>query len=262
MRSTLTLFLTCLAPLLLSAAPGAGPPDYSRSQSNAQTLPTTTKANASDPNCTDLSSSTGAVYPSCWDSLEMNQWMFNWNFTTKTCENGELWSTCFLRLAYGSAGYDCSTLGSVNCTGPQLGGTVQDPRVFYGAFNIYGTQGSLLTCQTFIADQMLSLSRQSLPHNLGNRRLRPKVSTGHRAACENPRCGRRRRSLSPEHLIPPRRHRVSLRSRYRRRPSLSLHPTIRQQSDKAGHERDLLFDAAGDSIRAIVEESEQRSLER
>lgn len=140
-RSTLTLLHLCLAPLLLSAAPGAGPPIYSSSQNNAQTLPattTTTTTNSSTPNCTDLSSNTGATYPSCWDSLGMNEWMFNWNFTTKTCEPGEIWSTCFLRLAYGSAGYDCSILGSLHCSAPRLGGPIQDARVFYGAFNIYG----------------------------------------------------------------------------------------------------------------------------
>lgn len=78
----------------------------------------------------------------------MNQWMFNWNFTTKTCENGEIWSTCFLRLAYGSAGYDCSTLGSSKCAAPRLGGPVQDARVFYGAFNIYAINLYLSTWET------------------------------------------------------------------------------------------------------------------
>ena len=68
----------------------------------------------------------------------MNDWMFTWNFTTKTCEPGEIWATCFLRLAYGSAEYDCSTLGSLNCSAPRLGGPVTDAHVFYGAFNIYG----------------------------------------------------------------------------------------------------------------------------
>ncbi|KAF6220408.1 hypothetical protein HO133_002840 [Letharia lupina] len=136
MRSTLSLLLLlCLAPLLPSAAPGAGSPDYA--QNNAHPLPAATTANSSSPDCTDLSSSTGAMYPSCWDSLQMNQWMFNWNFTTKTCEQGEIWSTCFLRLAYGSAGFDCSTLGSLNCSAPRLGGPVTDAHVFYGAFNIY-----------------------------------------------------------------------------------------------------------------------------
>lgn len=136
-RNTLSL-LICLAPLLLSAAPGAGPLSYSSSRNKPQTLPATTATNSSSPNCTDLSSSTGATYPSCWDTLGMDEWMFNWSFTTKTCEPGEIWATCFLRLAYGSAKYDCSTLGSSKCSAPRLGGPVTDAHVFYGAFNIYG----------------------------------------------------------------------------------------------------------------------------
>lgn len=140
-RSTLALLLLLLylAPLPLSAAPGAGLPISSKPpHPDAQTLPATTPTNTSTPNCTDLSSSTGATYPSCWDTLQMNQWMFNWNLTTTACEVGEIWSTCFLRLAYGSAGYDCSTLGSLNCSAPRLGGLITDAHVFYGAYNIYG----------------------------------------------------------------------------------------------------------------------------
>lgn len=145
MRTSLALllFLLCLAPLRLSA-PGAGLPDHSDPPDDTKTLTATitatspTTSSSSTPNCTDVSSSTGATYPSCWDTLGMTQWMFNWNFTTTTCQPGEIWSTCFLRLAYGSAGYDCSTLGSLNCSAPRLGGPVTDAHVFYGAYNIYG----------------------------------------------------------------------------------------------------------------------------
>lgn len=140
MRSVLTLSILCFAPLLLSAAPGVDPPNYSSSQSNARTPSATTAKSTSTPNCTDLSNSTGAVYPSCWDILGMDEWMFEWNSATMTCKGEEIWSTCFLRLAYGSAGYDCSTLGNLKCVAPQLGGPVTDARVFYGAFSIYGTR--------------------------------------------------------------------------------------------------------------------------
>ena len=133
------LLLLCLAPLLLSAAPGAAPPTSSNSQHHDNTLPPTTTATNSSPlNCTDLSDTTGATYSSCWDTLGMNQWMVSWNYTAKPCKPGEMWSTCFLRLAYGSGGYDCSRLGSLNCTAPQLGGPITDAQVFYGAYNIYG----------------------------------------------------------------------------------------------------------------------------
>lgn len=144
-RSTVSLLLLCLAPLLSSAAPGAGPISTPNTQTKPQTLPATTATSSSSPNCTDLSSSTGGTYASCWDSLGMNDWMFNWIFTTKTCEPGEIWSTCFLRLAYGSAEYDCSTLGSLNCTAPRFGGPVTDARVFYGAFIIFGKHQPTLT---------------------------------------------------------------------------------------------------------------------
>lgn len=137
---TLLLLLLCLAPLLLSAAPGAGLPIYSGSNTNAPTSSTAknTTTSSSAPNCTDLSNATGTTYPSCWDTLGMNQFMFRWNSTAQGCKKGEIWSTCFLRLAYGSTGYDCSRLGSLKCTGPQFDGPVTDPQVFYAAFNIYG----------------------------------------------------------------------------------------------------------------------------
>lgn len=159
MRGTGALLLLCLAPLQLSAAPGAGPPDYSSSQNNAQTLPTTTANSSSTPNCADLSAGTGATYPRCWDSLGMNQWVFNWNFTTKACELGEIWSTCFLRLAYRTPEYDCSTLGNSKCSAPRLGGPVTDAHVFYGAFNIYGKQATHTHTHThyqIVTDLMLS----------------------------------------------------------------------------------------------------------
>ena len=63
--------------------------------------------------------------------------MAQWNSTAEACSKEETWSTCFLRRAYGSAGYDCSQLGSLNCTAPTFGGPVTDPHVFYGAYNIY-----------------------------------------------------------------------------------------------------------------------------
>ena len=148
-RSTLLLLLLCIAPLLLSAAPGAAPPTYASSQNNDHTLPASTTHNSSNPNCTDLSGTTGATYPSCWNTLGMFEWMEKWNSSTRTCKPKEIWSSCFLRLAYGRAGYDCSTLGSLNCTAPRLGGPVTDPHIFYGAYNIYGRQSHTSQPQHF-----------------------------------------------------------------------------------------------------------------
>lgn len=68
----------------------------------------------------------------------MNEWMFNWNFTTKTCNRTEIWSNCFLREADGTAGNDCSKLGSVSCPAPALATQPIDAHTFYGAYNIYG----------------------------------------------------------------------------------------------------------------------------
>lgn len=139
MRCVIALLLLCLTPLLASAAPAVGLPIYTHS--NDPTLPgTDTATNVTAPNCTDLSRSTGATHPSCWDTLGMNQYMQKWNYTAQACKKREIWSTCFLRLTYQKTGYDCSRLGSLNCTAPQLGGPITDPQIFYGAYNIYGKQ--------------------------------------------------------------------------------------------------------------------------
>ena len=133
-RVVLALLLLCSAPLLAPAGPAAGLPF----PSGARTQTSTSRpANSSAANCTDFSNPSGAVYPSCWDGLGMTQYMSQWN-STEACNKGEIWSTCFLRLAYGSARYDCSRLGSLNCTAPTFGGPVTDPQIFYGAYNIYG----------------------------------------------------------------------------------------------------------------------------
>lgn len=127
---------------------------YASSQNKPSTVSATTAQNSSDarlsssPNCTDLSGITGATYPSCWNSLGMFEWMMKWNSSTTACKPEEIWSSCFLRLAYGSDGYDCSTLGSLNCTAPRLGGPVTDPRIFYGAYNIYAINLYFLTWET------------------------------------------------------------------------------------------------------------------
>ena len=78
-------------------------------------------------NCTDP----GAVFDSsCWAQLGVSDFLNNpktgWNVTTKTCSQssgdgsdccviGELWSTCFLRLALGP-GEDCSIISTNSCT--------------------------------------------------------------------------------------------------------------------------------------------------
>jgi len=90
--------------------------------------------------CADVSKE---MHPSCWDTLDMDEWMLNWNKTTKTCQRDEIWSSCFLRLAFGETGVDCSMLGSLNCTAPELGQTPKEAHAFYGAYNIWGMEAFL-----------------------------------------------------------------------------------------------------------------------
>lgn len=70
--------------------------------------------------CSDI----GAVLSgSCWKTLDLSGFLSSWNKTTPLCNGtghesdgsaccvaGEPWSTCFLRLAHGSSGVDCSVI--------------------------------------------------------------------------------------------------------------------------------------------------------
>ena len=80
-----------------------------------------------------LRSNSTTFSSSCWDTLNIPQYLFDpttgWNQTTPLCTPGspsttscciagEPWSTCFLRLAYGKAATDCSTLESSQSCAP------------------------------------------------------------------------------------------------------------------------------------------------
>ena len=132
---------------------------------------------AADPEavalCRDLTSSTtndGTTTtltqfpdPSCWDTLNMTDWLTNWNATTVVCtaaqqqqlqQNArsatpcqcrfeEPWATCFMRLTYAgnkTAHYDgCADLTkkSKNCTMPLPENIVAGPaEIFYGAYSV------------------------------------------------------------------------------------------------------------------------------
>lgn len=54
------------------------------------------------------------------------------------CEEGELWSTCFLRLGLGKPGQDCSHVGHNDCDAPKAGKAPKTAQIFYGVWNIYG----------------------------------------------------------------------------------------------------------------------------
>ena len=101
----------------------------------------------------------GAVYDtSCWNTLNMTDWIKNWNATTPTCSGSadgsdccgpsnnpsEPWSTCFLRLALANADYDCSQINLKSCSleGFQLASKYNlsndMPQYRYAVRNIYG----------------------------------------------------------------------------------------------------------------------------
>lgn len=78
-------------------------------------------------NCTDL----GAKFdPSCWYTLDLSDYLVHpttgWIFTTPQCLGhddghdccleGELWSICYLRLAHGFDGDDCSEINTQSCS--------------------------------------------------------------------------------------------------------------------------------------------------
>ena len=133
------LFFLCLVPIVscLVASPSGARPNAPSLVISSLATSTPTVSPAPDANdCGDVSSEMSA---SCWDTLGMNEWMYKWNTTTKLCSQDEIWSSCFLRLAFDEKGYDCSVLGSLYCEAPELGQTPKEAHAFYGAYNIWGT---------------------------------------------------------------------------------------------------------------------------
>ena len=137
-----TLIQLCVAPVGWLADFRNKPASVTASALTTTSTPSSSAATASASalaaqviNCSDITTN---IEPSCWDTLGMNEWMFNWHFTTTTCNSGEIWANCFLRLSYGSGNYDCSRLGSLRCSGPALGGPPSTAQYFYGAYSIYG----------------------------------------------------------------------------------------------------------------------------
>ena len=106
-------------------------------------------------NCTDLASEFNSA---CWAQLGVSDFLNNpktgWNVTTKMCsadsnddgsdccEAHEPWSTCFLRLALGAAGADCTNIGSQFCNYQgQLSSAISPsiaPQYHYVARAIFG----------------------------------------------------------------------------------------------------------------------------
>ena len=132
-RKILVLYLISFASGAVIAPTSSGP-----SASYMTSIPSTsnTQLTLEPVDCTDVSSSS-AVSASCWNLLGMQDWMYRWN-ALKNCKQGEIWSSCFLNLAFEGTNYDCSMLGSLNCTAPELGEVPHEAHAFYGAYNIWG----------------------------------------------------------------------------------------------------------------------------
>lgn len=103
--------------------------------------------------------------PSCWDTLDMTDWMTNWNNSTTICTAtqsvltpcqcriSEPWATCFMRLTYErtrTANYICTNLTKPeDCTEPVPAIVVPGPpQIFYGAYSIWSLFSYLTTWQT------------------------------------------------------------------------------------------------------------------
>lgn len=95
---------------------------------------------------------------SCWTTLHIPQYLTSWIKTTPTCgihdndrnccKADEAWSTCFLRLAHGRPGGDCTQISSEKCSwDPSLASDLAPsiaPQVRYVLRNVY-TINNLIT---------------------------------------------------------------------------------------------------------------------
>ena len=94
---------------------------------------------------------------SCWSTLDLTNWLNNWNKTVPKCHGSddgskccgpsnqpnEPWTTCFLRLSLGDADYDCTELNQKACSleGFKLDSSVNGSSVAQTRYiirNIYG----------------------------------------------------------------------------------------------------------------------------
>ena len=114
----LPVLLAALSAFLLASSVTAVP--FELPSSSPQLNPRATAA----PIC---SSDRRAADPSCWTTLKIADYLTTWSKTTPSCsenngdgsdccEAAEPFSTCFLRLASGAAGYQCDRLNSNFCS--------------------------------------------------------------------------------------------------------------------------------------------------
>ena len=93
----------------------------------ASPIPETILQRRQTVNCTDLNADFDS---SCWATLGLSDYLIypqtGWMFTTPSCSEDssdtncckpdEPWSTCYLHLAHGVAGSDCSEINPQSCT--------------------------------------------------------------------------------------------------------------------------------------------------
>ena len=93
--------------------------------SSVVALPQTQNTRQYNVNCTNERAITDA---SCWNTLKVADYLASWSWTTPDCTgttpNGvgccisdEPWSTCFIRLGTGTAGFSCSSMSRTFCGG-------------------------------------------------------------------------------------------------------------------------------------------------
>lgn len=116
-------------------------------------------------NCSDLKA---AFDSRCWQELGLSAYLMDpetgWNHTTRVCSDlestenndgsdcckvGEPWTTCYLRLAHGTPGQDCSQINSQFCSyqsdlDPMMDVSIK-PQVQYVMKNIYGESTTFLS---------------------------------------------------------------------------------------------------------------------
>lgn len=93
--------------------------------------------NRKQVNCSDLN--TGRD-DKCWEELQLTSWLEKDRLVYNACYEGEGFSSCFIRKT-GYPQRDCTGIKLATCTPPPVI-LDQDSRLFYVAYNIYGTYGS------------------------------------------------------------------------------------------------------------------------
>ena len=137
MLAVTTLFLLYLIPCITANTTTAAQRAQKEAVAACQNLTSSTTG--------DGTTTTTLLFPnpSCWETLDMTDWMSNWNTTTTICTAtqsvltpcqcriDEPWATCFMRLTYEknrTASYVCTNLTKPeDCTAPVPGIVVQGP---------------------------------------------------------------------------------------------------------------------------------------